>query len=249
MILSDSGEVYSWGTGNAGQLGNGKARSRYTPLAIAGLRGKYVTQVAAGEQHSAAISGLVLSPKTFVEPFHCADSGLLYTWGSADHCRLGYLPEDDNSFQVTPAVVPASYWGDKRVVQVACGATFTTAVIEDGSVFTFGLNSVGQLGVGDLESRSDDGPVQVVGLESVEIRKVACGYAHTAAISGMHLPSLMMSKFLNLGEKKPDICTFGAMGPRDNWALERIWYDLKNKKKFFFRIQNLPPFFLGCSSQ
>ena len=43
--------------GNSGQLGNGKERSRFTPLAISGLRGKYVTQVAAADAHSAAISG------------------------------------------------------------------------------------------------------------------------------------------------------------------------------------------------
>jgi len=41
----EQGEVYSWGDGKDGKLGNGKERNRYTPLAIAGLRGKYVTRV------------------------------------------------------------------------------------------------------------------------------------------------------------------------------------------------------------
>jgi len=53
----DAGEVFAWGDGRAGQLGQGVQRCRYTPLAIAALRGKYVKHVAAGHYHSAAISG------------------------------------------------------------------------------------------------------------------------------------------------------------------------------------------------
>ena len=56
-LAKDAGEVFAWGEGQAGQLGQGVQRTRYTPLAVAALRGKYVTHVACGDQHSAAISG------------------------------------------------------------------------------------------------------------------------------------------------------------------------------------------------
>lgn len=42
----------------------------------------------------------------------------------------------------------------KKVVCISCGDTFTIAVVENGEVFAWGSNCVGQLGVGDDEDRT-----------------------------------------------------------------------------------------------
>ena len=39
------------------------------------------------------------------------------------------------------------------MLQVAAGAFHTVCVAEDGSVFSFGYNGSGQLGLGDTENR------------------------------------------------------------------------------------------------
>ena len=105
IAVTDEGEVYSWGTGAGGRLGNGKERNRFTPLAIAGLRGRYVNQVSCGEAHSAAISG----------------NGVLFTWGRGEYGQLGY----EEQKQLVPQEVDSAPWDSKQVAQVSCGRNFT----------------------------------------------------------------------------------------------------------------------------
>ncbi|KAF6200669.1 hypothetical protein GE061_005112 [Apolygus lucorum] len=59
---------------------------------------------------------------------------------------------------------------DSPVVQVACGLHHTVVLTQSGDVYTFGSNSYGQLGVGDVMIRG--GPVQV---------KLPCIATHVAA--------------------------------------------------------------------
>ena len=54
----DDGEVFSWGSGRYGRLGQGHLRDRFSPLMIdCPLRGRDVVQVACHEFHSAALCG------------------------------------------------------------------------------------------------------------------------------------------------------------------------------------------------
>jgi alpha-tubulin suppressor-like RCC1 family protein len=65
-----------------------------------------------------------------------------------------------------------------KITQVACGAEHTIALAEDGTVWTWGLNSFGQLGLGNLENQYT--PVQVSSLSNVTVI-VAAGW-HSIAI-------------------------------------------------------------------
>ena len=53
---SEEGEVFSWGSGDGGKLGQGHLRDRSTPLRIAELKDVKVSKIACHEFHSAAIS-------------------------------------------------------------------------------------------------------------------------------------------------------------------------------------------------
>lgn len=48
VILTRSGTLYSWGTNDYGQLGQGDYNVRLTPERVEGLEGKQVTQIALG---------------------------------------------------------------------------------------------------------------------------------------------------------------------------------------------------------
>jgi hypothetical protein len=52
---------------------------------------------------------------------------------------------------VTPKQVDATIWAGQRVVAVACGIRHTAAVVNDGSIFTFGCSNDGLLGHCDVE--------------------------------------------------------------------------------------------------
>ena len=64
----------------------------------------------------------------------------------------GRLGVGDTETRVVPTLVQGGLQG-RKVLQVSAGAVHTVCVTEDGSVFAFGCNDSGQLGVGDRQTR------------------------------------------------------------------------------------------------
>ena len=56
LLLTEHGQVYSWGGGSRGQLGHGGLSSESSPRLISALDGLRITKIAAGGWHSACIS-------------------------------------------------------------------------------------------------------------------------------------------------------------------------------------------------
>ena len=71
---------------------------------------------------------------------------------------------------------------DRWVVDVATGENHTCAAMSDGSVFCWGANNHGQLGIGSTSDDPNPTPQQVTGLTNV--RALTAGYRHTCAIKG-----------------------------------------------------------------
>lgn len=132
--------------------------------------------VAAGENHSAVIDS----------------NHTLWVWGSNQYDQIGndgayngiytqhrYTTHADGTFtdqpreykiQTTPVKVL------ENVVSVSCGAYFTAAIKEDGTLWMWGQNDMGQLGNGTRQNQHT--PIQVLD----QVAAVSCGYSHTAAI-------------------------------------------------------------------
>lgn len=143
------GAVYSWGQGDAGQLGQGSGIAKKdSPAVISKLEGHHVIEVAAGALHSVAISG----------------TGETFSWGDNNHNQLGF-PKDDfilrNNAVFEPRLVPKLI--GLQAAAVTCGAGHTLVLMENGSVYGFGMNAQGQLGLGrdDDDSRVIVEPVRV----------------------------------------------------------------------------------------
>jgi len=120
----------------------------------------------------------------------------LYTFGNNDLGQLGRptpievykkstgshkeaREEDKNSslfpFAVTiPTLTP--------ITQVSCGGFHTAAVCRDGHAYAWGCNSHGQLGIGDRRVYSVSNPMPISGLTQTRVRKISCGFRHTAVI-------------------------------------------------------------------
>ncbi|CAG0910919.1 unnamed protein product [Cyprideis torosa] len=65
---------------------------------------------------------------------------------------------------------------------VVCGMHHTVVLLSSGEVFSFGANTMGQLGVGDLSTRFQ--PARVVLPEKVT--QVAAGNFHTLFLTEQH---------------------------------------------------------------
>ena len=155
--IKTDGSLWTWGRGDAGQLGNFANTTRSTPVTIfAG--GTTWKQVSCGGFHTAAI-------KT---------DGSLWVWGNNNQGQLG---DSTTTNRNTPVTTSA---GGTNWKSVSLGERHTAATKTDGTLWTWGKNDNGQLGTNDTTQRN--APVTTFAGGN-DWKQVNCGYSsHTAAI-------------------------------------------------------------------
>jgi len=159
--------LWSWGLGNFGQLGNGGSgagRTNNLPELIdVDASGTVATNpvwvsVAAGGRERNVSSN---SPSGF--SIGIRTNGTLWSWGLNDRGQLG-LGNTNN------ATVPMQVGSDTNWVQAEAGAAHVVALKRDGTIWTWGANDGGELGNGST-TKTSLVPVRV-GVEAawVEVR-------------------------------------------------------------------------------
>jgi alpha-tubulin suppressor-like RCC1 family protein len=154
-----AGLLLCWGSNNSGQLGNGTPIGLPVPKVVLGFGLGGTAAVAAGGDHSCALTSV----------------GGVECWGSN---VFGQLGDGEACGSTCPTPVAASGLGS-GVVAVAAGAYHSCALTATGGVECWGYNASGQLGDGTKTSRPN--PVMVSGLSGV--RAIAAGDYHTCAIT------------------------------------------------------------------
>ena len=153
--IKTDGTLWTWGDNNDGRLGDNTTITRSTPVTtFAG--GTNWKQVDCGNFHTAAI-------KT---------DGTLWTWGRNSYGQLGDNTATNRSTPVT------TFAGGTNWKQVACGQQFIAAIKTDGTLWTWGRNTFGQLGDNTATNRST--PVTTFA-GGTNWKQVASGGNHTAA--------------------------------------------------------------------
>ena len=156
--IKTDGTLWNWGSNSYGESGNNLVdlSNKLTPITtFAG--GTNWKQVSCCQYFTAAI-------KT---------DGTLWTWGYNFYGQLGDNTGTNRSTPVT------TFSGGTNWKQVYCGQQHTAAIKTDGTIWTWGSNSNGQLGDNTVIARST--PVTTFA-GGTNWKQVACGYNHTAAI-------------------------------------------------------------------
>ncbi len=138
MALNRNGALVGWGSNTAGELGTGEAFNPLVPQQV-GMETNW-SAVAAGEYHSAAIRA----------------DGTLWTWGSASSNQLGIVLKGRSDFA---RFFPTQVGNDSNWKQIVAGDYHTVGLKTDGSLWAWGANTGGQLGIGSLKTSQT--PVQV----------------------------------------------------------------------------------------
>ena len=155
--IKTDGTLWIWGNNYGGRIGDNTTTNRSTPVTtFAG--GTNWKQVSGGNSHTAAI-------KT---------DGTLWTWGRNSYGQLGSTSLSTSTS--TPITTSA---GGTNWKQVSCRRGCTTAIKTDGTLWTWGENSYGQLG--DNTKTNKTTPVTTFA-GGTDWKQVSCGGWHTAAI-------------------------------------------------------------------
>jgi len=161
--VSNEGGLFCWGRNDMGQLGEGSTTAQPNPVMVF-PSGAQVTRVSAGATHACAIA-----------------AGALYCWGNNASGQLGM---DSTAAGLEPALVALP-----GVTEVAVGGYLeavaspvphghTCAVTAAHAVYCWGDNARGQLGLGDLGSRTV--PTLVSGLSAATgADAIALGARHS----------------------------------------------------------------------
>jgi alpha-tubulin suppressor-like RCC1 family protein len=177
LLATAEGDVFAWGSGRHGQLGLGaKILKTESPKHIEALRGKAITNVFCGWEHSVFRSS----------------HGEVFTCGNNRHGQLGWQQTSapvagessrDKRKQVNALPVRVADPHDSRLglrtVQVGCGWHFVLCLTEGGELVAWGKGSHGQLGLGELENASEP---QLVSFPST-IQQIACGSEHSMVVT------------------------------------------------------------------
>jgi alpha-tubulin suppressor-like RCC1 family protein len=206
--------LYTWGSGESGQLGQGNTSNCRLPTTIP--FGEVISEVVCGNNCMFAI----------------AQNGKCFAWGSNQFGQLGIdLPVASS---VSPIQVP------HKAKQIACGSGFAVLVLENGQVmscgklnegkspkfqtvpdlssviavacgkehvmaltsskklYAWGNGSSGQLGLGD--KKNSNKPMLVPFPWNHKVLNVACGDYHTACIVDSALFGASVGKIFTWGK-------------------------------------------------
>jgi alpha-tubulin suppressor-like RCC1 family protein len=181
--IATLGGGWAWGDDGSTQLGNGAPNdggSSAIPVQSAGLLGNgnltNITAVAGGSTHSLALRS----------------NGTVVAWGNDTFGQLGNGAATDNGTSNAPVEVSNL----TNVVAIGAGGQHSIALRRDGTVWTWGNDGSGQLGMGGGPPNDCDPgagtrlcantPVQVLGIGGsgllTNVIAIAAGNAHNLAL-------------------------------------------------------------------
>lgn len=143
LAVTTDGAVYAWGFDGYGYIEGGGN----TP----------------GEIHSAILQNIAAVEMGSDLFLALSADGKVYAWGANNWGEVG---DSTTTRRTTPVLINQSSFNNKRVVAISAGYQHSMALTEDGQVWAWGTNGVGQLGDGTTQQRMV--PTQVAGLANIK---------------------------------------------------------------------------------
>ena len=198
--VTDLGDVWCWGRGIEGQLGQGNRRNELSPVRIDALQHEKVIKIVCGGHHCVALTA----------------TGRIYIWGklykviesdlnedlgrlagmvglktdmiqrsinrylsAGDQDQFQLYTESKSYYELLPRLVVELE--NEFIVDVAAGYSFSIAVTKSGRVYCWGFNDKSQLGLGHRYNQ--DRPQLVKELLDKEITSAYCGQQHSLVLT------------------------------------------------------------------
>ncbi|RLF26187.1 MAG: hypothetical protein DRN14_07270 [Thermoplasmata archaeon] len=138
LAITDEGRVFAWGSNSCGQLGDGTFDDHHLPQLVRLSGGEAyfdgVVMVSAGGEFALALKS----------------DGTVWAWGRNDYGQLG---TGDTTARTFPAQVRDSSGSGylSGIVAISAGANHSLALDSSGTVWAWGANWEGGLGIGSAD--------------------------------------------------------------------------------------------------
>ncbi|WP_339250843.1 fibronectin type III domain-containing protein [Paenibacillus sp. FSL P2-0136] len=152
--LKSDGSVWAWGNNYQGQLGNGTATSSNKAIQTVNLTS--ITAVSAGGSYGLALKS----------------DGSVWGWGDNSLGQLGYQPVAYQQYK------PTKIENFNSVTGISAGQTHSLALKSDGTVWAWGSNYYGELGLGTTGNKY--APTKIPSLSGV--KAISAGMFYSLAL-------------------------------------------------------------------
>ena len=158
MLIKPNGQIWAWGNNPNGQLGDNTIVSRGNPVFTIGGTTKTFCQISGGRNYSSGIDNY----------------GKVWGWGLNDMGQLG-----DNTIvsKITPIAILGT---NKTFCQISTGNLNSHGIDLRGKAWSWGYNSVGQLGDNTVTQRLT--PVAVLGINKTFCQIKSGPYSHSMGL-------------------------------------------------------------------
>uniref|UniRef100_A0A8B9JY91 Kinetochore protein NDC80 homolog n=1 Tax=Astyanax mexicanus TaxID=7994 RepID=A0A8B9JY91_ASTMX len=174
VVLTHSGDIYSWGCGEHGRLGLDCEDDFASPMLVEVPKGASIDSVYCGSDGT----------------FFLTESGKVLACGNNDLNKLGlnqgitgiknHFREGSQEIPYTTTLTLVKQLARFKIQIIAPGKTHTAAIDERGRLMTFGCNKYGQLGVKDFK-RHQGVQILLGPFGGKVVSKVSCGDGFTIA--------------------------------------------------------------------
>jgi alpha-tubulin suppressor-like RCC1 family protein len=165
LALMSDGSVFSWGSNGNGELGIGTIDYKdihSVPKKIPYLSN--IIAIAAGKDHALALD----------------KNGIVWAWGNNYFGQLGN-GEIKNKFPYGEPV-PSKVKGLSEIISIAAGEGFSMALKSDGTLFSWGLNTDGQLGIDTKNLKNPNISPLPLKVEIPEVKSISAGIKHSLVL-------------------------------------------------------------------
>jgi alpha-tubulin suppressor-like RCC1 family protein len=146
LVLKSDGTVWTAGRNIYGQLGDGSNTQRYSPVQVSDLTD--VVKVRGGTYHSLALDS----------------DGTVWAWGWNHYGQLGI---DNTIDQNEP--VQVSGFGGRKIKAISAFGYHSWALASDGTVWSWGYNGNGNLGIGNYIDQHEPAHVSALPVDIIDM--------------------------------------------------------------------------------
>ena len=179
VVVKDDGTVWSFGYNGYGQLGDGTSSSRNTPVQVIKQDGKpleKIVKISAGTNKTIALD----------------ENGHVWVWGNTYKSTATKLSTVNNAIDISPSYVVTqtgkvyTLEGEKleidNILRVSEGTNHALFLTKEGTGYSIGANSNGQLGDGTTVSKNSPTVIKTEKSNLTDIKELKAGSGSSMAI-------------------------------------------------------------------